>query len=165
MSVWSEHVPTAHKVTFMNDSPKVSKSQLLTLLSVSPLQGDHISLEAIVGHSRWKLLKADGLAAASSLLLDGDISVVVCEHDLRPGTFVDVLKLIEAMPDPPSVIVTSRLADERLWAEALNLGAWDVLSKPFDRCEVIRSVKQAWEHWYRQVEMAPQPSRVLTAAS
>ena len=43
--------------------------------------------------------------------------------------------------------MTSRLADERLWAEALNLGAWDVLAKPFDTNEVIRTVSIAGQHW------------------
>lgn len=149
----------------MNGEPKVNKSQSLTLLSVSPLREDHLSLEAIVGHSRWRLLKADGLSAASRLLQEDDISVVVCERDLIPGNFVDLLKRIQPMPYPPSMIVTSRLADERLWAEALNLGVWDVLSKPFDRSEVVRSVKMAWEHWYRQIEAAARPMRVMTAAS
>jgi CheY-like chemotaxis protein len=42
-------------------------------------------------------------------------------------------------PDPPMLIVTSRLADDYLWAEALNLGAYDVLAKPFDASEVSSS--------------------------
>jgi FixJ family two-component response regulator len=39
------------------------------------------------------------------------------------------------------------VADERLWAEALNLGAWDVLAKPFEADEVIRIVDIAGAHW------------------
>lgn len=149
----------------MNDSPKVSKSPLLTLLSVSPLLEDHSSLEAIVGHSRWRLLKADGLPAASRFLEQDDVSVVLCERDLKPGSFSDILKQVRPMSRPPSVIVTSKLADEGLWTEALDLGAWDVLSKPFDRSEVVRSVKMAWEHWYRQIELATRRLRAMTAAS
>ena len=38
-------------------------------------------------------------------------------------------------------------APERLWAEALNLGAWDVLAKPFEADEVIRIVSIAGQHW------------------
>jgi len=54
--------------------------------------------------------------------------------------------------------VSSRLADERLWAEALNMGAWDVLAKPFDKMEVIRSVQSAWRRWHDQIQV-----RKLTA--
>ena len=58
-----------------------------------------------------------------------------------------MLDEISLLPDPPLFIVTSRLADERLWAEALNLGAWDVLAKPYDTDEVIRIVSVARQHW------------------
>jgi len=61
-----------------------------------------------------------------------------------------VLEHLNALPKAPSLIVSSTLADEHLWAEVLNLGAWDVLAKPFDRFEVIRSVKLAWDHWHKQ---------------
>jgi len=36
--------------------------------------------------------------------------------------------------------VADRLADDRLWAEVLNLGAYDLLIKPFDTQEVLRTV-------------------------
>ena len=36
-------------------------NEILTILSVSPKEEDHSSLEAILGHSRWTLLKADKL--------------------------------------------------------------------------------------------------------
>ncbi len=58
-----------------------------------------------------------------------------------------MLEYFSRLPDPPLLIVTSRLADEYLWAEALNLGAWDVLAKPFDREEVSRVLGFAWRHW------------------
>jgi DNA-binding NtrC family response regulator len=45
------------------------------------------------------------------------------------------------------LIVTSRLADDRLWAEALNLGAYDVIAKPFDASEVVRIAGLACAHW------------------
>jgi len=48
--------------------------------------------------------------------------------------------------------VTSRLADERLWAEALNLGAYDVLAKPFDSTEAMRVVVQHGERGAGQRE-------------
>jgi DNA-binding response OmpR family regulator len=54
---------------------------------------------------------------------------------------------VTILPDPPPLIVTSRLADERLWVEALNLGAFDVLAKPFDSTEAMRVVGAAWRAW------------------
>ena len=52
------------------------------------------------------------------------------------------------MDTPPALIVTSRLADERLWAEVLNLGAFDLLSKPFDFDEATRIIPVAIRQTY-----------------
>jgi len=45
------------------------------------------------------------------------------------------------------LIVTSQFADEQLWAEALSLGAYDVLAKPYRVEEVERSLSSALENW------------------
>jgi DNA-binding NtrC family response regulator len=135
---------------------------VLKVLSISPLEDDHLSLESIISHSTWMLLKANRLPAALALFQKHDISVVLCERDLRPGSWIDLLEGIRDLPHPPSLIVTSGMADERLWAEVLNRGAWDVLAKPFDHMEVVRSVKSAWQHWYNQIR---QTVTVMSAAS
>jgi hypothetical protein len=43
--------------------------------------------------------------------------------------------------------VFSRLADESLWAQVLNLGGFDVLMTPFEAEEVLRVTFAAWSHW------------------
>jgi len=136
---------------------------VLTVLSVSPLDEDHSSLKAIVGHSSWRLFEAHNLGSSLALLQEHDVAVVLCEKDLMPGTYIDLLQQIIARPNAPSVIVASRLADERLWAEALNLGAWDVLAKPFDRSEVLRSVKSGWQHWHDQGELQTDRNQRMAA--
>lgn len=76
-----------------------------------------------------------------------EIPIVIAEGDLSPDTWQGMLEYTLRLSDPPFLIVASRSADERLWAEALNLGAWDVLAKPFDKQEVCRVVFSAWRHW------------------
>jgi DNA-binding NtrC family response regulator len=137
----------------------------LTVLFVSPLEEDQLSLQAIVGHSTWRLFKADRVPSALTFLRQHEIAVVLCERDLRPGTWIDMLENIRHLSHPPSLIVASRLADDRLWAEALNLGAWDVLAKPFDRNEVFRSVKSGWQHWHDQTHVHATAVKMMTAAS
>ena len=101
----------------------------------------------------------------SILLQRHDIAVVLCERDLQPGTYIDLLKRFNALANVTSLIVASRLADERLWAEALNLGAWDVLAKPFDPSEVLRSVKSGWQHWHNQTHMHATAVKIVAASS
>ena len=61
--------------------------------------------------------------------------MVICERDLQQGSWKDLLEHTQRVANPPFMIVASLHADDYLWAEALNLGAYDVLAKPFDRTE------------------------------
>jgi len=130
----------------------------VAVLSVSPIEEDHESLESIFNQSgwsaytesRWTLHRSKTLKSALNVLAEGKIPIVLCERDLLPGTWRDLLEQISLSPKPPFLIVTSRLADCHLWAEALNLGAYDVLAKPFDTDEVVHSVSLAWLQWRAQ---------------
>ena len=48
--------------------------------------------------------------------------------------------------------------------KALNLGAWDVLAKPFDRTEVIRCIKSGWQHWHDRIRMRTSALKSIAAA-
>ena len=132
-----------------------SSNTTLTVLSVSPLAEDHTSLSSIFersgrilcSDSKWTLRPCATVESAMAALCQTRIPLAVTERDLAPGSWRDILENILLLPDPPVLMVTSRLADEHLWAEALNLGAYDVLVKPFDASEVMRVLDSAWRHW------------------
>jgi len=150
----------------MNTKPENSYTKIgpIRVLSISPVPDDHISLQSIFRHSAWELLTADGLFPAINLLRDRDISVVLCERNLTYGSWTDVLGHIQATPHRPVLILTSRLADDHLWAEALNLGAHDVLAKPYQPNEVVRSIKLAWDHWHEMRQMTARSIRLAAAS-
>jgi DNA-binding response OmpR family regulator len=78
------------------------------------------------------------------MLRNRPIPVVIAERDLATGNWKDALAAIQQLQDPPLLVVTSRLADEYLWAEALNFGAHDVLAKPFRASELKWVLESAW---------------------
>lgn len=117
----------------------------ITLLAICPNKEDRQSLENILEHDRWTIQGAPSLREATRLL-DGGPSLVVCEKDLPDGTWKDVFRAATGLDNPPPVVVVSRLADERLWAEVLNWGGFDVLLKPFERSEVRRVMGMALRH-------------------
>ena len=123
----------------------------MVVLSVSQLQSDHQFLEASAAACNFELARAVDLKAALFILDRCEVSVVVFDHDLRSGNWRDMLQHLQERANPAALVLTSRLADERLWAEALNLGAWDVLAKPFDRGEVTLSIDRACQHWQSTV--------------
>src|ERR1022692_4194377 len=100
-------------------------NEVIKLLSVSPLQDDHDTLAGLLGRDQWRIHNALSLRSASVFLRTHLVPLVICEHDLLPGTWTQLLAEIRLLSIPPLFIVTSRIADDYLWAEALNMGAYD----------------------------------------
>jgi hypothetical protein len=124
---------------------ETTSTRLLGILSISPIPEDHVALGVMITDARWTVQRISTLNGACTILRETPHPIVICEGDLFAWRVM--LEYISQLPDPPLLIVTSRLADERLWAEALNLGAYDVLEKPFDPTEVFRIVSMASQHW------------------
>jgi DNA-binding NtrC family response regulator len=80
---------------------------------------------------------------------DSSPRLTLCDDRLEDGDWKAILDVTLKRRYPSHLIVASRLADECLWAEALNHGCYDVLAKPYDASEVIRVVSTAW--WRRSL--------------
>ena len=120
------------------------------ILLVSPSEQEAASVCGVFAQKGWTMCTVQQVAHIAPMmefLLDHEVSTVICDRDLRPGTWRDVLAAIAPLPDPPLLIVASQLADEGLWAEVLNRGGFDVLMKPFDADEVLRVVESASREW------------------
>lgn len=121
--------------------------RVVTVLVISPYEEDHIALRNIFSHSNWILRTARTWREAQDGLATDTAPVVVSEACLPDADWQDVFTGLESAPGRPLLVVTSRLADERLWGEVLNLGGYDVLMKPFDHTEVVRVLGLAWLNW------------------
>ena len=130
--------------------PERDPNHFVTVLLVSPLADDHEALAEIFAHTNWRLTSALTIERASAALRTGRHSLVICERRLLYGTWEDLFERTRNMPSQPLLIITSLQPDNHLWAEALNLGAFDVLPKPFERQEVVHVVSFAWLHWRNQ---------------
>jgi DNA-binding NtrC family response regulator len=137
----------------------------VTVLFVTPIDADHIRLAWIVSHSRWELHRATGCREALAFLREQHFGVVIANSELPDGTWQDFLDELATLPHPPNLVVASRLADERLWAEALNLGAYDLLPTPFEPDEVLRVTYLAWDAWRRTGTLTPARKPVSTEGS
>jgi len=122
----------------------------VTILAVSPAEEDHLLLSHVFSHSNWKCAAARTCAEALEVLRQAGVAVVICAAELPDGTWKDLLAGLAGPPVPPRLIVASRLADDRLWAEVLDRGGYDVLGMPFEPPEVIRVVSLAWRQWQHE---------------
>src|SRR5690242_19553106 len=100
-----------------------NSAPFITVLSISPAPEDHASLERILNRlesraqlkSPWPICATGRLESALPILRKRAIPIVLSERDLLPGTWRDVLNETTSLPDPPHLIVSSRLADDYLW--------------------------------------------------
>jgi hypothetical protein len=81
---------------------------IIPVLSISPIAEDHCSLQHILGHLQTGLDPSRVFAvrpyltlpAALAALMDHQFEVVVCERNLQPGSWKDVLEQAIILPDP-----------------------------------------------------------------
>jgi DNA-binding NtrC family response regulator len=115
------------------------------LLFVSPVRRDHTALRHIL-RRKVRPISAASCRNALRQLRQTPVPVVLCDRDLPDGSWLDILNQADRAALPPLVIVASRLADERLWSEVLNLGAFDLIAKPFTASDVLHALAAAWLH-------------------
>jgi DNA-binding NtrC family response regulator len=127
--------------------------QSIAILAVGMCDEDHFTLREALAHYRWNLVTTNTITEAMRFVECQPIPVIFCERDLPDGSWTELLAAAGRSERPSNMIVASRLADDHLWAEVLNLGGYDVLAKPLDRCEVFHAVTSAW------AELALRPQR------
>lgn len=130
-------------------------SEEAAVLVVSPIEEDRTSLRSILESSDWKVHEAKRVVEAMDILSERQVPLILCERELMVGDWKALLDAVQLLPRPPYVIVASRHADDRLWAEVLNLGGYDVLAIPFDAAEVARVVHFARLAWGRRNVASP----------
>jgi len=113
------------------------------ILFISGRHDDARQLSRMLGSLPVALEHVETYQQARAILQHCDYDVLLTEAVLPDATWLDVLHLAREIPGDLEVIVTDPQADARFWAEALNLGAYDLLSQPFYAPEVRRILSNA----------------------
>ncbi len=117
------------------------------VLLLSPSPQEQAFLRAAFDSGACEVHSASSYREAFAVLDACRPCIVICESTLPDGNWKALLTEAGRSSGPlPLVIVTSHLADNRLWSEVLNFGGYDVLAKPFDRAEVSRVLDSARHH-------------------
>ncbi|HSB13835.1 MAG TPA: hypothetical protein VLE22_05215 [Bryobacteraceae bacterium] len=143
--------------------PSLGSSVLETgieVVLISPSETDSLPLRRLFGHSRSSVYWFSTCQAALAFLREHPVGVVISNTELPDGCWTDLLGALTGFIPPPNLIVSSRLADDRLWAQVLNLGGYDVLLTPFDPDEALRVSTSAWLAWRQKLSEVPPPRKV-----
>jgi DNA-binding NtrC family response regulator len=131
----------------------------MTVLLVSPFDEDRQALRRIfdaIERFDWHIRFTRTCQEAWMALRREEVDAVIAESDFPDGmTWRELLGEVVDMNASQPVIVATRRADHRLWAEVLNLGGYDLLLKPFDPEETVRVLAMAMRQaWPRQVAVS-----------
>ena len=74
--------------------------------------------------------------------------LVLTDAELPDGSWQDLLQFVLDSRKACEILVSSRCADEDLWAEVLQRGAYDLLVEPYDQKEVCRIIERALDSHY-----------------
>ena len=118
-----------------------------TILAVSGNHEELEQLQRLFTESSWTLQVLGTLAEAKRWLRQNPVPVSLCAPQLPDGDWKGMLRVTEQIDPSPNLVVASRHADDRLWAEVLNLGGYDVLPLPAHALDTFRTVSGAWHNW------------------
>jgi DNA-binding NtrC family response regulator len=126
------------------------------ILFISGRREDALRLSEMLHALPLDVEHVASLREARSRLPQQDYDLVLTEAALPDGQWLDILGLVRECPRETEVIVTDPQADARFWAEALNLGAYDLLAQPFYEPEVRRIL-------FNACSRPPSPTQTMTA--
>ena len=133
------------------------------ILFVSGRPSDARRLSRMLESMPILLEHAPTLQQARTRLYQDEFDVILTEAALPDGRWLDVLHLAREYPKEVEVIVTDPQADAHFWAEALNLGAYDLLAQPFYEPEVRRILHNACTRPAYQLASRQSNTRVRAA--
>jgi DNA-binding NtrC family response regulator len=116
----------------MSDVLVVSPERSVINAAVSALAGQPLFITGVQSYRD-----------ALYVLAKKHIDVLLCDENLRDGSWKDLLGQIAMMAEPPRLVVVAATTRRAVCAEAINLGCHDVLAKPVDETEVMQVVLRA----------------------
>jgi len=125
--------------------PQKRRKSAASLLVIGTDPEDRDTFSDALQAEAYEIVFCDSLDAADLRLFDRPFDACIIELDDPAETCFDLLATIKNNRPLTEVIILSRLADEELWIESIQRGAYDFLPKPLDHKELQRIVKNAVE--------------------
>src|SRR5581483_8580973 len=119
----------------------------IQVVTAGLLSAEMQSLRKLLEPHQWNIHEAADCVDALRILEGRQVAVLMVRDDVPGGGSKQLRDQLCHRTDAPNLIVCSKLADERLWAEVLNLGCYDLLSLPFEASEVVRIAHLGWLSW------------------
>jgi DNA-binding NtrC family response regulator len=115
-----------------------------TVLVVDDEPDVRVSLRAML-EERYEVLEAETGARAVELVRAHDVDLVMLDQRMPDELGLEVLPQLKAVDPSTVVVLATAVHDVRTVVDALKLGAYDYVVKPFDVEDVLRLARRALE--------------------
>ena len=102
------------------------------------------TLRRVFKAKSWSLTIADTVSHGLSGEFGAGPVIVILDRDLASPDWRPAVRQFSSPPKSAWVILASRVIDDYLWEEVIQQGGYDVLAKPFQEAELIRTLEFAW---------------------
>lgn len=82
------------------------------------------------------VISCNGLSQANEVLSNQPVDLVFCDDSLSDGSYRDLLSTRKPREKAPRIVVTSRTWEWEEYLEAMRLGAFDVVRRPWHPTDV-----------------------------
>lgn len=124
----------------------------IKILAVDDEETVRTLFQRILQAAGYDVITAANGKEALSVIAGGGIDVALLDIKMPGLSGVEVLSKIRADELDLCVIMVTAVSDVQVAVEAMKLGAYDYITKPFDQEEVLRKIRQALGRWQEQVQ-------------
>ena len=117
------------------------------VLLVSAIDEDRLQLAQILGSVLWQVDRVSTCHEAEQEIRRTRPPIVITDVGLLDGDWTCVHQVTKSVKPQAHLIILSNRSDSRLWFEARQSGAHDVLVKPLQDAEVQSMLTAAREDW------------------
>jgi len=122
-----------------------------TVLVVDDEESVRNLLQRVLNKAGYSVITAANGQEALYKVSLGEANVVLLDIHMPGMSGIEVLHKITADSPDYCVIMVTAVTDVDTAVEALKIGAYDYITKPFDQDDVKQKVQQAIEKWHRRM--------------
>ncbi len=116
-----------------------------TVLVVDDQQPNRVTLERILSREGWEVAHAEDGRKGLDRLREGGIGVIVTDLKMPGMTGLELLKAARALAPDVEVVVMTAYGTVETAVEAMKEGAYDYVTKPLRRSEIVATIAKAFE--------------------
>jgi DNA-binding NtrC family response regulator len=109
-------------------------------------------MTSILGSEGWKTIEAGGVDAALKMVEEHQPGVILTDLKMQKKTGLELVEAVVSLPQPPEVVVITAYGSVETSVRAMKLGAYDYLTKPLEREELLIVVRRAMEKYQLRID-------------